>query len=59
MCGKKNKNLEISTFNETFIPFGLNWRTTSNHIAAKLHNVCVHGPKQAVFAHSQDIDPLS
>lgn len=54
MCGKKC--LEITAFNETF---RLNWYTTSNGIAAKLHNVCVHGPKQVAFARVHSIDPLS
>ena len=41
--------------------FGLNryMCITSNHIAAKLHNVCVHGPKQVAFAGAHSIDPLS
>lgn len=39
--------------------FGLTRCIISNHIAAKLHNVCVHGPKQVVFARAHSIDPLS
>lgn len=57
VCGKKNY-LEIRAFSETFIPFEIYWYITSNHITAKLHNVCADGPKQVAFAHSQNIDRL-
>lgn len=56
MGGKK---IGVTAFNETFIPPGLNWYITSNCFTAKLHNVCVHGPKQVAFARAHSIDLLS
>jgi len=53
------KYFEVTALNETWTLLGLNWYTTSNHIPAKLHNVCVHGPKQVGVAPAHSIDPLS
>lgn len=57
MCGKNllRNNCIQWNINSSW----LNWYTTSNHITAKLHNVCVHGLKQVAFACAHSIDPLS
>lgn len=53
-----NNYLEMSAFSETFIPFEIYWYIASNHITAKLHNVCADGPKQVAFSQSNNIDLL-
>lgn len=42
---EKKKYLEITAFNETFIPLGLNWYITSNRIAAKITQCLCTRPK--------------